>query len=295
MAKGTKGKPEEEVAGTDVVAPDSEGRSAASYDYGDEDGAGFEGMTQDELLIPFLNLIQKGSRVADEEHTEYIEGAKAGFIMNSVSEALVDGKEGILFIPVHRENNWIEWIPRDKGGGFVARHEPGSDIVAKAKEDFDFGAWETPDGNDLVDTRYIFGLIVDEDGGYQPAMIAFSKTQLKPYQKWMSQARGIQGRDPRTGRRKTIPLFGHTYRLTTRGRQNESGSWHIWNAKLSEPADRANGVGAAEASRLAPDDELYLAAKELRDMVMDNKMAPAYDSVQNEGRAEGGDDDGDVF
>ncbi len=295
---------EKEKAGVPAKIPEEQAEGLTVSDYGEDTGAGFEGIGQEDLLIPFLNVLQKGHAQVDEEKPGYIEGARAGMVINSVTESLYP--EGINFIPVHRDHKYVEWVPRDDGGGFVGIHEPEDPMVLDAKKGGAFGKLETPEGNDLVETFYVFGLALDDDGAYTPAVIPFASTQIRAYKRWMTQMRSIQLRDPETGRRVTPPMFAHMFTLRTRAQENKKGSWHGWAIGFSQPARPEEGIGAAQASRLAPGDELYIAAREARDLVMSAAARVAYETssepVSQSGGASGGggggegeDGDPDVF
>lgn len=238
--------------------------------YAEDAGAGFEDMGANELAIPFIGIVQKGSPAADEDDAAYVEGAEPGNIINSVTKELWDGDEGIRFIPVHRVHNFIEWVPRDEGGGFVGVHEPNDPMVVNARNGGAFGKLESPAGNDLVETFSVYGLLVNDDDEAEPCIISFSSTQIKHYKKWMTQLRGIMLRDDE-GRRFTPPMFAHVFRLTTRGEQNKKGKWHGWHIRF-------DGENADEA-RLEPDSELYRTAKQFREAVTGGMVRAAYEST----------------
>lgn len=257
----------------------------AHYDAEDY-GAGFEDMGAADLAIPFLSILQKGSPQVDEDSEAFIEGAKPGMVLNTVTQEIYDAKEeGILFIPVHRVHNYIEWVPRDEGGGFVGVHEVDSPMIRQARaHGGKDGKLKSPDENDLVETFSVFGLAVHEDGSFDSAIISFSSSQIKHYKRWMTTARGVMVRSPQ-GQRVNPPLFAHIYRLKTRGESNAKGSWHGWDIKFEG--------GKAENARLEQDNELYQAAKGLRDLVTSGQARAAYNSVQDD--TDGSDDDKDTY
>lgn len=279
MAKSKKQETEEETTGTDV-AERKENMPASPY--GEDAGAGFEDVTSEDLAIPFISILQNGSPQVDQDAPEYIDGAKPGDIFNSVTLETFDGSDGILFIPVHRHHHFVEWIPRDQGGGFVATYEPSNPMVQDARAGGAFGTLETPDGNDLVETFSVFGLMLDPDSPeeYQQVLIAFSSTQIKHYKRWMTRMRSIVMRDD-DGRRFTPPMFAHLFGLTTQKEENKKGKWYGWNIRF-------NGDNA-DASRLETDDERYQAAKGFRDLLLEGTAKAAYQTVNQDPEAE--DDD----
>jgi len=242
--------------------------------YAEDEGVGFEDFTQDDVQIPFLNVLQKLSHQVDEDDALYIPGAKAGMLVNSVTEELYDGKDGIAFIPVHRIHSYIEWVPRDVGGGFVAQYPPTHPMVLDQKEIADFGEMQNPDnGNDLVDTFTMFGLRVMPDEGYEPIVISFSKTNIGAFRKWMSKATAIKMKNAE-GVRVTPPIYAHIYRMILREFENPKGKWHGWRIGFEGPT--------ATDSRIEPGEELYEAAKAFRELVISGVAKAAMDSAASE-------------
>ena len=156
---------------------------------------GYEHQTAEDASIPWIVLLQAGSpQVAEGK----VPGAQAGMFMNTVTGKLWDArhdpgkseaaKQPVVFIPATTRHEFVEWKP-DRGG-LVGRHEIDSPVVAKAKAEYEFGEWKTPDGNDLTETFYIFGVI--DDGTGQPegmAVIALSSTKIKTYKNWIAKIR----------------------------------------------------------------------------------------------------------
>jgi len=254
-----------------VAKQDEAEKKLAPVVYDEEDyGAGFEDFDRSDVAIPFLNILQKSSPQVDEENAAYVQGAKPGMIMNSVTQELYDKDSGVIVIPVHRVHQYIEWIPRDEGGGFVAAHDPNSDVVLKAKEDGSFGDLQTPEGNDLKETFNVFVVIVgEEDGDFGTAIIPFTSTRIRDYKKWMSTCRAITIRNSE-GRRFPAPMYGHTYRARTRFQENNKGTWYGFDIKFSD--------GNAAESRLTPEDELFQVAKAFRELVVAGDAKINYNS-----------------
>ena len=257
------------------VAMDSATPTAVgAYAPEDLEDSGFGEMGSEDMAIPFVAILQKGSPQVEEDNPKYVQGAKAGSLINTVTQELYDGKgTGIRFIPVHREHKFLEWIPRDSGGGLAGTYDPESDYVVKAKQGAPkFGKIELDNGNDLVETFSVYGLVVSEDGSeHTPVLISFGSTQIKHYKRWMTQARSVTVRDPQ-GRRVTPPLYAHVYRLGTVLEQNTKGTWYGWKIRFDG--------ASADACRLPQDSELYNAAKDFRGLVTSGAVKAATDTVQ---------------
>lgn len=264
MAKDKK-EPEQ---GTTVATVNPENKSLATSAYAEDQGAGFEGMTADHFLMPFVGILQKMSPLMDT-----LPNAKAGNILNTATQDQFDGeKAGIVFIPVHTEHKFVEWIPRDAGGGFVQQFTPEAKEVAKAKAEAgtDYGKLVIGQ-NDLVETFYVYGIRLDEAGNTYPEVIPFSSTQIKPFKTWMTKARGIKLKDE-NDRPFPAPLFAHRYRLTTQLTKNTKGSWHVWNVNFDGPT--------AEAARLSGDSPLYKEVRELRKLVVEGRAKADFSKAE---------------
>jgi hypothetical protein len=248
-------------------------------------GAGFEDMDASDFLIPFLGILQKMSPQVDEEAGDkYVKGAKPGMIINSVTNELFDGKTGIRFIPVHRKHSFIEWIPRDQGGGFVAEFEVNDPKVVKLRREQKFGKLTTEDGNDLIETYTVYGILLRDDGRKEYGVLSMSSSNIKPYKQWMTNARNVQVAQP-DGRLATPPMFAHVYRLRTRFNENKKGTWHGWTATWDGDS--------AEQCRLEQEHPLFVEAKNFRDMVVAGRAKAQHDVVDADvlGTEDGGEGD----
>lgn len=242
------------------------------YDYGEHAAAGFENQTQNDLTVPFLDILQPLSPQVAEDG---IAGAKPGMIFNTVTDELFAANTGVLFVPVLTTRMFVEWIPRDKGGGLVGRHQPGDEVVKKGIErSTEFGKAYTYDengekDNQLVETFYAYGIAFadDETTEGDEVVVAFRSTKIKPYKAYMSKVHKFKGR---------TPLFAHMARLTTVLQKNEKGAYHNFSM---QPAN-----DTVKASLLAPDDPRFKQAAELYELLKagsvrmaDEDDAPAGD------------------
>lgn len=190
-----------------------------ALDYGDDAGLGMEGMTSADVSIPFINLLQPLSPEVSGEGA--VEGAKSGDFFNTVSRELISGKKGFLFQPCVRQHVFVEWVPRDAGGGFVAIHQDDSAEVIEARRNNGgkvYGGMKIGD-NDLLETVYLYGHVLDEDGltplGF--AVLSLTSTKLKPLRDAMTLVwtTRINGRTP--------PLFAFRFRITSKPDKNKKG------------------------------------------------------------------------
>lgn len=252
----------------------------AEYDgYADYAGAGFENQTSDDYAIPFLKVLEALSLELEDN-----DGFKPGMIINTVTGEVFPGKDGIVFIPATTQHVYVEWKPRDAGGGFVGVHEPQSELVRNCVANQEFGEFRTPDGNDLIETFYVYGIFIGKDDTPQEAVLSFSSARIKKYKAWMTKAKTIQIQLG-DGRRIPAPLFSHRYRLTTVPETSPKGKFNNWNIMF----DGDNAV----ASRLLPNDPLFQSAVGIKTMIEQGKARAAYESqngpdAAGDGGASGG-------
>lgn len=251
---------------TDVAVKEQNTAMAEYGAYADYAGAGFENQTSDDYSIPFLQILQALSPQLQEN-----DSLRQGMILNTVTGEVWDGKKGIAFVPATTQHVYVEWKPRDAGGGFVGIHEVNSDLVNHAKAaSAEYGKYSTPDGNELIETFYVYGIALDDDGNASEAVLAFSSTKIKKYKGWMTKAKTIQIPLP-DGRRIPAPLFAHRYRLKTVSEKNNKGQFFNWDAIAFDGEN-------AQQARLLPDDPLFQSAVNIKSLIEQGKARAAYES-----------------
>lgn len=220
----------------------------------DDSGQGFEMADADSYAIPYLLILQKNSPQCDEDQGAFIKGAKAGMFINTVSQKIFDGDNGVLIIPVHYSRMMVEWVPRTAGGGFRGSYDPLDPIVNTAERN-ETGRFMMPNGNFLNDTRYHFCLIIDEqEKDIEPIILALTSTQIKKSRNWMTQMKNIRLKGS-NNMKFTPPMYSHIYRVLTVPEENEKGNWKGWKIELDHM------IGQKEIS-------YYLAAKSFREQIM---------------------------
>lgn len=185
-----------------------------------EAGAGFEEASAASYAIPFLYVLQSGSPQCKKSDGAYIKGAEEGMLFNSVTKEIYSGETGIVVIPCHYTHRFNEWKDRDAGGGFVHEYLPGEQPDTHKD---DKGRDKLENGNNLVDTRNHYVLLIKEDGSFEPALMTLSSTQLKKSRQWMSVMQGIKMK--RGESFVTAPMMSRMYRITTVPESNDKGSW----------------------------------------------------------------------
>ena len=258
----------------------------ATYDYGDDAGKGFENTSQSDFAIPFLSVLQTNSPECEKAGDRYIDGAEAGMLFNTVSKELIDGEAGLVLVPCDTSHSFVEWVPRDSGGGggagFRGIHEVDSQIVkeckAAAAESGAFGKLPTPDKTELVETFYVFALLLDGVDAVEPrefVMIPFTSTKIKKYKGIMYRLRMFKGNPP---------LFAHRVLLKSVPDKNAKGSFY--NFDLAPAVDNDVAASLIPPTLDGAPHPLLVAAKLFQKQIRSGAARGAYESV------EGADDEG---
>jgi hypothetical protein len=270
------------VAKQESKALEKQGTQAvAAFDYGEDAGAGYEHQDSSDMSIPFLVVLQQMSPVVAENK---IDGAKAGMIMNTATQQIWSNPDGLIFVPGTTRHEYTEFTPRDKGGGYKGKHSINSDVVAKAlaenkSKGLDFGEYYTPDGNELVETFYVFGAICTPEGeAAGMGIMAFTSAKIKVYKMWMSVVRSFTMKGP-SGDKVSPPLFAHLTRITTEMKKNEKGTFWV---PVINPANKS-----IESSLLAPNDSRFQLAKACKELVDSGEAKVDYNQAKSEGDGSG--------
>ena len=254
----------------ELAKKEDETRELAVYDYGEDTGVGFEGQSADTLQIPFLSLLQDGSKAVKEK------GFAPGTFFNTVTEECLG--EEVFFVPAHVEHVYVEWVPRKKGGGFVGIHQKNSTVVVEARrQSADFGKYATEEGNDLVETLRVYGALCLSDGDVQPIVIPFWSTKIGVYRKWNTRVTMFTVAGP-GGKKIKPPRYAHLVKLTSAVEERDSGD--SFNYVMSPAKD------SIKASLLLPSDERFIAAKAFAEMVKVGTARAADESLVTNGSGE---------
>jgi len=190
----------------DVQPVDTKELSAllADIDYQDA-------LRSEDVAIPIIKIVQKGSESIMETHPE----AKHGMLYNSATEELLGN--ALEFIPCAFEGKYLMRTPLDKGGGFggTFNEKPeGFDISIE-------GRWHSKEQPDMevLYTHYHAVLLI---GSMDRAIIAMNSTQLKISKKWNAAFRN----------RVNGPIFLNTYSAMTQEQRSNNFTFRGWSNVL---------------------------------------------------------------
>lgn len=189
-------------------------------------GGSFEGMMErDTVSIPFLGVLQPLSPQVNPSDPKYVEGAKPGQIYNTAEKTALTEVQ-VVVCAFNR--SFIEWVPRDAGGGFrgeMSGYEGVETFMSKL--DRATGKARLDNGNDLVDSRNYYLLIIAPDGTTSPAMISMSSTQIKASKDWNY----MLSKQPLPEGAPRLEVYHGVYTLRTVLRENKKGKWFGWDIR----------------------------------------------------------------
>jgi len=235
--------------------------AAGAIDFGADAGGGMEGTDKDSFAIPFLQVLHKQSPQCEEGDSAYIDGAKGGMLMNSVTQTLFDGEEGLVFLPCAYQRRFLRWAPRGSDRGFLGEFLPEEVAVMRSEgvivelegkllaADADGNVSEKK-SDVFQDTRLHFGLVLAEDCTTSQVLLALKSTQIKKSKQLMMLLSQAKVPDA-AGALKTPPTWMNKIRITTVPESNDQGSWHglrfTAEGHVTDPAQYAEGKAFNEA------------------------------------------------
>ncbi len=150
---------------------------------------GNENISSEHLSTPRLKQLQQLSNEVDENHSEYIDGAKVGDFINTVTKENY-GKE-LYLVNVHFKEEFVVWKQLEKGGGLVGTF-PTQD---KALEHLESESLKVED-YDINRTQTHTLLKVDEKSGdisEIPFLFDCAISKLRVSREWNTQIMKLGG------------------------------------------------------------------------------------------------------
>lgn len=119
-------------------------------------GAGYEGMTREDLQTPRLSLAQGLSPQISPDDPAYIEGLKLGDAFNSVTKQVYGRGPWSMAVVRRDPPRWIEFIPREMGGGIKDFNVPVNDPRTQFWNDSTTGERKPPIATKFYDFVVVF-------------------------------------------------------------------------------------------------------------------------------------------
>jgi hypothetical protein len=206
-------------------------------------GDGQQGITTEDMAIPFLRILQQMSPQLAKRDGAYIEGAQEGDIFNTVTGQLWTENDELIVIPCGFNFKVLEWTPRESGGGIVNSYARNEVLPETTKNERNKNV--TTEGTIIEDTAEHYVLIINgDDGSAEQAVMSMSSTQLKHSRKWNSLI-AQQVLKTSNGVVKA-PSYSRMYKITTTGESKDDNHWSGWNIALHGPVTNLDVYRAAK-------------------------------------------------
>lgn len=233
---------------------------------------GTEKIGREDVALPFIRVLQSLSPELSKRNERFVEGAEEGDLLNTVTLEIYPGEEGVEFIPCFYEKVFNEWVPRDKGGGYVATYSSREDAYAQSDPE-----------NDVTDTANIYALVSTPEAGWQQAVISLTSTKLRSARRLNSLIL-MKKREDDEGV-YTPPSFAYTYRLRTVETENDKGRFFVTQVEDGRALE-VEGENAKEE-----DVQLYLQGKQFYELVEQGDARVDFTRFGEDGSGEGEDDE----
>lgn len=174
---------------------------------------GTEHMEQEDVQIPRLSIAQQMSPEVEDGHSKFIDGLKVGEIFNSLTQN-VYGK-GPLDFAIARASKprWVEFAPREEGGGVVDPDVPAGDERTEFWVD-DFGKRRPPRATKFYD----FVIVLDPENAREIVALSLKSTGI-------AVAKALNG----LIKVRNAPLYAGIYRASSKSKKNAKGTFHQFN------------------------------------------------------------------
>jgi hypothetical protein len=222
MAKAPAQSTEVAVVKTGELEDKKAQNAVLASQFDEYSGLGLENITSNDIAIPYFRILGPLSPQVNKRDGKYIQGAEPGMFFNSATSEIYEGEKGIYVIPCYYQRKFVEWTPRDKGGGRVAIYDIDNPIQQRTTKN-EKGTDILPNGNELADTAEFYVILLTDEGP-SFALISMTSTQLKKSRKWNTIIKN-QRYQNNLGLFKPMPMMSVVYHLRTVEERNDKGTW----------------------------------------------------------------------
>ncbi len=171
-----------------------------------DSNAGNENVTQDDILMPRIKLLQMLSPETQSEDAKYVEGAKKGMFFNTLTNALYEAP--IFFVPFAYEMSYPVFRKRTSGGGLLGVFNSEKEAIEEIR------LQENPNIYEVSQTAVHYGFVKTEVGQWEEVAIHMNSTKLTASRQLNSLIK-LRG-----GARWT-----HIYQINNKTDENEKGKF----------------------------------------------------------------------
>ena len=173
---------------------------------------GNENVTSEHISVPRVKLLQKMNSEVDPNHSEYIEGAKEGDFINTVTGE--NYGSSLVVVNTHFKEEYVIWRKRTEGGGLV-----GNFPTRKEADDYLEDNGLEVEKHDITQTHIHTLLRMDEktqEISDIPFLFDCASSKLKVSRDWNVQLLKLGG---------NVNRFSYMWRMSSVPQSNAKGSW----------------------------------------------------------------------
>ena len=151
-------------------------------------GLGNENITAAHLQTPRVKQLQQLSNELDEQHSEYLEGAKVGDFINTVTRE--NYGQSIYVLNIRFTEEFVAWKKREKGGGLAGSFASKEDAIESLKTQN-----LNPEDYDITETHSHMLIRKNEESGNLdvPFLFDCASSKLRVSREWNTQIAGLSG------------------------------------------------------------------------------------------------------
>ena len=151
-------------------------------------GLGNENITAAHLQTPRVKQLQQLSNEVDEQHSEYIEGAKVGDFINTVTRE--NYGQSIYVLNIRFTEEFVAWKKREKGGELAGSFASKEDAIESLKTQN-----LNPEDYDITETHSHMLIRKNEESGNLdvPFLFDCASSKLRVSREWNTQIAGLSG------------------------------------------------------------------------------------------------------
>ena len=171
---------------------------------------GNENVSSEHISVPRVKLLQKMNNEVDPNHSEYIDGAKEGDFINTVTGE--NYGSSMYVVNVHFKEEFVVWKKREKGGGLI-----GNFLTRKEAEEYLTDNGLEADEYDITQTQIHTLLRLDDETSEVsdiPFLFDCASSKLKVSREWNTKIMK-QGGD----------RFSYLWKMSSVPQSNAKGSW----------------------------------------------------------------------
>ena len=171
---------------------------------------GNENVSSEHISVPRVKLLQKMNNEVDPNHSEYIENAKEGDFINTVTGE--NYGSSMYVVNVHFKEEFVVWKKREKGGGLI-----GNFLTRKEAEEYLTDNGLEADEYDITQTQIHTLLRLDDETSEVsdiPFLFDCASSKLKVSREWNTKIMK-QGGD----------RFSYLWKMSSVPQSNAKGSW----------------------------------------------------------------------